>query len=606
MARCAFLRNNTEAHMTYRAPVETIAFTLDAIAGLAEDIAAGAVGDLTADMVPGIIEEAGRFAAGRLAPVNRQGDREGARLDNGVVTLPEGWPALYRDWAGAGWNGVDLAPEWGGMGLPTRLATVAMEFWTSACMGFALGPVLTQGAADTLLLHGSEALKATYLPKLVSGEWTATMNLTEPQAGSDLGALTTRAIPQGDGTYKLTGNKIFITYGEHDLTENILHLVLARLPDAPPGTKGISLFLVPKVLVNADGSLGARNDVLCAGIEHKLGIHASPTCAMVFGDRGGATGWLLGEENRGLACMFTMMNKARLFTGLQGVAIAERACQQALDYAKTRKQGRAQDAKPGQSSPIIAHPDVRRNLAAMRAMTAAARAVAYNAARAIDLAHASPDAETRVRAGELAGLLTPVTKAYCTDLGCEVTSIGIQIHGGMGYVEETGAAQHFRDARIAPIYEGTNGIQAIDLVLRKVLRPGSRLTEELIAEFRALGEAAEKTANPAFGALGTRTREAAEALQTATTWLRQHENDTEALLGAASPYLRLFGMAAGAAYLARGALAAAARIEAGETAPVLTQAISDARFFAETVAVMAPAFASIVAGNRVAPEVDFT
>lgn len=591
--------------MTYRAPLETIAFTLDAIAGLAEDIAAGAAGELTADMVPGILEEAGRFAAGRLAPVNRQGDKVGAKLKDGVVCLPEGWPEIYRDWAGAGWNGVDLAPEWGGMGLPTRLATVAMEFWTSTCMGFALGPVLTQGAADTILLHASEELKAKYLPKLVSGEWTATMNLTEPQAGSDLGALITRAVPQGDGTYKITGNKIFITYGEHDLTENIIHLVLARLPDAPPGTKGISLFLVPKMLVKADGSLGARNDLKCAGIEHKLGIHASPTCAMVFGDQGGAIGWLIGEENRGLNCMFTMMNKARLFTGLQGVAIAERAYQQALDYAKTRKQGRAQGAKPGQSSLIIAHPDVRRNLQTMRAMTAAARAIAYNAARAIDLAHASPDAETRNRANELAGLLTPITKAYCTDLGCEVTSIGVQIHGGMGYVEETGAAQHFRDARIAPIYEGTNGIQAIDLVLRKVLRSGSTLAEEMIAEFRALGAAAEKAANPAFGHLGALTCEAAEALQTATTWLRQNENNAEALLSSASPYLRLFGMAAGAAYLARGALVAHARMQAGETAPVLAQAIADARFFAETIAVLASSVARIVSGSQVIPEADF-
>ena len=592
--------------MTYRAPVESIAFTLNAIAGLAEDIAAGAAGELTADMVPGILEEAGRFAAGRLAPVNRQGDKVGAKLTDGVVSLPEGWPQIYRDWAEAGWNGVDLAPEWGGMGLPTRLATVAMEFWTSACMGFALGPVLTQGAADTILLHASEDLKAKYLPKLVSGAWTATMNLTEPQAGSDLGALTTRAVPQGDGTYKINGNKIFITYGEHNLTDNIIHLVLARLPDAPSGTKGISLFLVPKMLVNADGSLGARNDVKCAGIEHKLGIHASPTCAMVFGDQGGAIGWLIGEENRGLNCMFTMMNKARLFTGLQGVAIAERAYQQALDYARTRKQGRAQGAEPGQSSLIIAHPDVRRNLQTMRAMTAAARAIAYNAARAIDLAQASPDAATRKRNSELAGLLTPITKAYCTDLGCDVTSIGVQIHGGMGYVEETGAAQHFRDARIAPIYEGTNGIQAIDLVLRKVLRSGSTLAEEVIAEFLALGEAAGRTVNPDFGALGQITCAAAEALQTATDWLRRNEPDGELLLSSASPYLRLFGMAAGTAYLARGAVVAHARVQAGETAPVLAQAIADARFYAENIAVLAPSIARIVCDSHVVPEADFT
>ena len=587
--------------MTYRAPIEAVQFTLDAIAGLAEDIAAGAAGDLSADMVPGIIEEAGKFASNRLAPVNRQGDVVGAQLKDKVVTLPEGWPALYRDWAEAGWNGVDLEPEWGGMGLPTRLATVAMEFWTSACMSFAMGPVLTQGAADTLVLHASEELKAVYLAKMVSGEWSATMNLTEPQAGSDLGALTTRAERNGDGTYRITGNKIFISYGEHDLTENIIHLVLARLPDAPPGTKGISLFLVPKFLVNADGSLGKRNDLHCAGIEHKLGIHASPTCAMVFGDAGGATGWLIGEENRGLACMFTMMNKARLFTGLQGVSIAERAYQQALDYAKTRKQGRALGAR--ETSFIIEHPDVRRNLQRMRALTAASRAIAYNAARAIDLAHAAPDAAMRANASERAGLFTPITKAWCTDIGVEVASLGIQIHGGMGYVEETGAAQHFRDARIPPIYEGTNGIQGIDLVLRKVLRPGSRLAEEVIAEFHALGVAADAAKESRFGALGTIVIEAAAALAAATRWLRANEAEPDLLLGSATPYLNLFGTVAGAAWLAKGALAASARQKQGETAPVLEQAIADARFFAENFGVLAPGMARIATESRVASDV---
>jgi acyl-CoA dehydrogenase len=338
--------------MSYKAPIDTIRFSLEVHGGLAPELGAG------------ILEEAARFAEGRLAPQNMPGDRQGSRFAAGVVTTPEGWPALYRDWAAGGWNGLDLPETWGGMGLPTRLATATMEMWTSACMSFSLGPVLTQGAVDTLDIHATEALKALYLPKLVSGEWTATMNLTEPQAGSDLALLRTRAVPLGDGRYAITGNKIFITYGEHDLTENIVHLVLARLPDAPEGTRGISLFLVPKFLPDAGGKPGLRNDVICTGIEHKLGIHASPTCSMAFGEKGGAIGWLVGEPHRGLACMFTMMNKARLFTGLQGVAIAERACQQALAFAQTRRQGRAPGAR--ETSLIIEHPDVRRNLQRMR------------------------------------------------------------------------------------------------------------------------------------------------------------------------------------------------------------------------------------------------
>lgn len=573
--------------MDYRAPTETIAFALETVGRLAADSSS----ETTPEMIRAILEEAGRFAATRLAPENRIGDRVGARLENGIVTLPKGWPALYRDWAEAGWNGVDLPEKWGGMGLPTRLAAAVMEMWTSACMAFALGPVLTQGAVDTLMLHASETLRATYLPKLVSGEWTATMNLTEPQAGSDLGALTTRAVAQQDGTYRITGAKIFITYGEHDLTENIVHLVLARLPEAPAGTKGISLFLVPKFLVNADGSLGARNDVICTGIEHKLGIHASPTCAMSYGEQGGAIGWLVGEENRGLACMFTMMNKARLFTGLQGVAIAERAYQQALGFAKERKQGRAAGEKTA-SSPIVAHPDVRRNLMTMRALTSAGRAIAYKAAEAIDRAHAGDAA-----AEELAGLLTPITKACCSEIGVEVTSLGVQIHGGMGYVEETGAAQHFRDSRITPIYEGTNGIQAIDLVLRKVLRPGSDLAERVIAEYRTIGEGAK--AEPVLATTGSIVVEAAEALGAATFWLRQHGNDSEALLAVATPYLRLFGLALGAAALTEAALAACLRRGAGDTAPVLTEAIADAIFFAGNIAVSAPAFARVVMESQI-------
>ena len=586
--------------MTYRAPVETIQFTLEAITALSEDIAAGHAGSLTQDLVPSIIEEAGRFAQERLAPLNWQGDQCGAQFDQGHVAMPPGWDQIYQDWAQAGWNSVDLDPHWGGMGLPTRLATVAMEFWTSACMSFALGPVLTQGAVDTLLLHADEALKKTYLPKLVSGEWTATMNLTEPQAGSDLGALTTRAYRQDDGTYRLKGNKIFITYGEHDLTPNIIHLVLARLPDAPIGTKGISLFLVPKFLVDEHQHPIQRNDVTCAGLEHKVGIHASPTCSMVFGDQDGAVGWLIGEENRGLNCMFTMMNKARLYTGLQGVAIAERAYQKALEFSKVRVQGRAALANSKASSSIIEHPDVRRNLHKMRALTSAARAIAYAAARAIDLAHMADDPAVRKKAMTRAALLTPVTKAWCTDAGVEVASIGIQIHGGMGYVEETGAAQYWRDARIAPIYEGTNGIQAIDLVTRKVLVAER---DDLQDFFEELTTIAKKSHEP-LGAAAQTLGEAVEILKTATQWLDTHAHDMKSVLSAATPYLNLFGTVSGAVWLAQGALYAQKQKQAGDNKRVYDQAIMDARFFAQNFAVHAGAlFQSMQA--EVSPSDDF-
>jgi acyl-CoA dehydrogenase len=504
--------------MSWRAPIEAIRLSLETAGGLAEDMAAGRAGGLTPDDLTAILAEAARFAQERLSPENRRGDKIGSALANGVVKTPPGWPALYRAWAEAGWNGVDLPAALGGMGLPTRVAVATMEMWTSACMSFALGPVLTQGAVDALEAHADEALKAAYVPKLVSGEWTATMNLTEPQAGSDLGLLRTKAERQADGTYRITGSKIYITYGEHDLTEQIVHLVLARLPDAPAGTRGISMFLVPKLLPD-----GSRNGVVCTGLERKLGIHASPTCSMSYDN---AVGWLVGEENRGLAGMFTMMNKARLFTGLQGVAIAERALQHATVYAQARVQGRG----PGSSSavPIIAHPDVRRNLMLMRSLTAAGRAVAHRAAAAIDRGEA-----------ELAGLLTPIVKAFCSELGVEVASIGVQVHGGMGYVEETGAAQLLRDARITPIYEGTNGIQAIDLLTRKVLRPGAESPAAEIARCRKI---ATDAVARGMAQLGRVLAEAADALERATAVAAGRANDQERLLAMATPYLQMFSL----------------------------------------------------------------
>ena len=419
--------------MSYRAPVSDIAFTLKHASGFGAALEAGRYGDLTPDVVEAVLEEAGKFATDVIAPLNAVGDKYGTPFENGNVRTPPGWKEAYTAWAAAGWNGLASPAEWGGQGLPVALNAACIEMWNAASMAFGIGPVLTMAGVEALAIHGSQVLQQKYLPKLISGEWMGTMQLTEPQAGSDVGALCTKATREADGTYRITGSKIFITYGEHDLTDNIIHFVLARLPDAPPGTKGISLFLVPKIFVNDDGTLGSRNDVRCHSIEHKLGIHASPTCTMVYGDAGGATGFLIGEEHRGMNCMFTMMNNARLAVGLQGVAIAERATQAAFAYAKDRRQGRA----PGESgmAPIIVHPDVRRMLLTMRTLTRAARAICYATATAIDLTHLAVDDRGRKAAHERASLLTPVAKAFSTDIGIEVASLGVQVHGGIGFVE---------------------------------------------------------------------------------------------------------------------------------------------------------------------------
>jgi acyl-CoA dehydrogenase len=565
--------------MTYRAPVADIAFTLKHGAGLAPALAQN--GSLSADDVDAVLEEAGKFATAVIAPLNTVGDKHGTPLRDGNITMPPGWKEAYRAWAAAGWNAVSLPDAFGGQALPHALNAACIEMWNSASMAFGIGPVLTMGAAEALAAYGTEELKRTYLGKLVSGEWMGTMQLTEPQAGSDVGALRTKAERSADGTYRLTGQKIFITYGEHDLTDNIIHFVLARLPDAPAGNRGISLFLVPKLLVNKDGSLGARNDLRAHSIEHKLGIHGSPTCTMVYGDHGGAVGYLVGEENRGLACMFTMMNLARLAVGLQGVGIAERATQQALAYARERKQGRAIGAKEGTSA-IIEHPDVRRMLLTMRALTRAARAICYATAGAIDMSHGGDDMAKAADAR--AALLTPIAKAFSTDIGVEVASLGVQVHGGMGYIEETGAAQHLRDSKIAAIYEGTNGIQAIDLAMRKVPLEGGAAVRAYIGELRNTVKAVQANNDPAFGATGARLGEAVDSLDRATGWLLGKVNDApRAALAGATPYLRLFGTAAGGCMLADEALAAL-RVNGGE--PASRTAI--ARFFAENVAVQAP------------------
>src|SRR5690606_14552369 len=429
--------------MTYRAPVDDILLALKTAAGLPDLIERGIVENLDEDTARAIVEEAGKFGSEVLDPLNAVGDRVGSGLVDGRVETPPGWKEAYDAFVAGGWSALPCPPEYGGQGLPQIISTVACEIWNSANLSFGLCPLLTQGAVDALNAHGSEELKRIYLPKMISGEWTGTMNLTEPHAGSDLGALTTRAERQPDGTYRITGTKIFITYGDHELTENIVHMVLARLPDAPPGTKGISLFLVPKRLVNPDGSLGERNDIVCASLEHKLGINASPTCVLKYGENGGAVGYLVGEENRGLATMFIMMNQARLAVGVQGVALAERATQKAAAYAAERRQGRRM--RDGQGMvPIIEHPDIRRTLMTMRSMTQAARAICLATAREIDIAHRAKSEEERRQAAARAALLTPVAKAFSTDVACEVASMGVQRHGGRGVSEETGAAQYYR------------------------------------------------------------------------------------------------------------------------------------------------------------------
>jgi alkylation response protein AidB-like acyl-CoA dehydrogenase len=576
--------------MTYRAPINDMLLALNHGAGFEAAVKAGHYGDFDSDIAAAVLEEAGRFASDVLAPLNRIGDEHGITLDNGNVTTAPGWPDAYKRWTEGGWNAVSGPEAFGGQGLPLAINAVCTEIWSAANISFGLCPLLTLSAIEALDAHGSEELKKIYLGKLVSGEWPGTMQLTEPQAGSDVGALRTRAERAGDGTYRIKGTKIFITYGDHDMSDNIVHFVLARLPDAPAGTKGISLFLIPKFLVNADGSLGARNDIYASGIEHKLGMHAAPTCTMTMGDKGGAIGYLIGEENRGMHCMFTMMNQARLAVGLEGVGIADRAYQQALAYAQERRQGRAIGKSGEGSDPIIVHPDVKRMLMQMRALTGAARTICYATAVALDISVRAKDAKTRAQAAARGALLTPIAKAFSTDIGNEVTSIGVQIHGGMGFIEETGAAQHYRDARITPIYEGTNGIQSIDLVTRKLAANGGEQVFALLDELGNTVKQVEASNDPAFGTTGAKLRDALASLERTSRWLleRVTSSPNEALAGA-TPYLRLFGSTLGGCVLAAEALAAR-NLGEGDAQRYVTLA----RFFAENISVQAPALEKTV------------
>ncbi len=589
----------------YTAPLKDMKFVLNELAGMSEVAKLPGCEDATPDTVDAILEEAAKFTSGVLDPLNYSGDQEGSQWKDGAVKTPKGFKEAYKQFVEGGWNGLPLDPEWGGQGLPKLVSTPVTEMITSANMAFSLCPLLTQGAIEALLLCGSDQLKKTFLEKMVSGTWTGTMNLTEPQAGSDLALLRSKAVREGDH-YRVSGQKIFITYGEHDLTENIVHLVLARTPDAPPGVKGISLFVVPKFLVNADGSLGARNTATCASIEHKLGIHASPTAVMVFDN---AIGYLVGEENKGLSYMFVMMNAARFGVGMEGVAIAERAYQRALAYAKERLQGN--DLTGGSKTvAIINHPDVRRMLMLMKSQTEAMRALAYVVAGAMDAAHRHPDKETRQRNQAFVELMIPVVKGWSTETGIEVASLGVQIHGGMGFIEETGAAQHLRDARITTIYEGTTGIQANDLVGRKIAREGGVTVKGWLKMMQALDAelAASKNADVAAvrAALAAGTKAVGECVEfivsTAGT-------DVKAAFAGAVPFLRLMGIVCGGWQMARAALAAERKLAAGGGDAAFCKAkIATARFYADHLLVQAPGLAATMtkggAGVMAVPDED--
>jgi acyl-CoA dehydrogenase len=566
----------------YTPPLADMRFILHELVGLDRIAALPGCEQVNAELVDAILEEAGKLARDVLAPLNRVGDTEGSRLVDGAVRTPAGFADAYRQFVEGGWNALVGDPDYGGQGLPTVVSAAVQEMWNAANMGFALCPLLSFGAVEAVTHTGSDAQKALYLPKMIEGTWAGTMNLTEPQAGSDLAAVRTRAVPDGDH-YRLFGQKIFITYGDHDFTENIIHLVLARLPDAPEGVKGISLFLVPKVLVNPDGSLGARNDVQCVSLEHKLGIHASPTAVMAYGDHGGAVGYLLGEANRGLEYMFIMMNQERFGVGLQGTAISERAYQHALDYARTRVQGTETGVRGGPRVPILRHPDVRRMLLTMKAEAEATRALAYVAAAAMDIARRHPDAAERARNQAMADLLIPVVKGWGTETAIAVASTGVQVHGGMGFIEETGAAQYLRDARILTIYEGTTGIQANDLVGRKIARDGGKAARVAIVEMRDVAAALE---GADVAPIRTALEEAIAMLERAVAWVTDvSATDPRAVAAGAVPFLKLFGVVAGGWQMARAAGIAQARLAAGDNSdPGFYRAkLATARFYADHV-----------------------
>ena len=568
----------------YRAPLKDMQFLLNELIGLDRVSHLPGCEEVTPDLVNAILDEAAKFSSNVLAPLNWTGDQAGSKWKDGEVTTAPGFKAAYKQFTEAGWTAISADPDYGGQGMPELVATPVKEMIASANMAFSLCPMLTQGALEAIHLVGTDTQKKTFLPKMVSGEWTGTMNLTEPQAGSDLAAIRTRAVPEGDH-FRLFGQKIFITFGEHDYTDNIIHLVLARTPTAPEGVKGISLFIVPKFLVNHDGSLGERNDVKCVSIEHKLGIHASPSCVLQYGDDGGAVGYLIGEENNGLAYMFIMMNLARFAVGMEGVSIAERAYQQALDYAKDRLQGSELGKKGGPRVPIIKHPDVKRMLLSMKSQVEAMRAVAYYCAACLDNGARHPDPLVKQREQLRAELMIPIVKGWSTETGQEVASLGVQIHGGMGFIEETGAAQYYRDARITTIYEGTTGIQANDLIGRKLGRDGGAAMREIIADMQAAIVDLNLSSNADCKAVGGVLAAAAKALSDSTQWILESfsRNPREPAAGAV-PYLMLFGTVAGGWMMGESALVAAERASDGEGDPLFYAGkVKTARFYADHV-----------------------
>nr|WP_314627646.1 acyl-CoA dehydrogenase [uncultured Janthinobacterium sp.] len=585
--------------MSYQAPLKDMLFVMNELAGLAEIHTLPGCEDATPDTAEAVLEENAKFCGGVVAPLNGPSDKEPSFWHDGQVTTSKGFKEAFKAYGEAGWQGVQHPTQFGGQGLPKLLATPCIEMLNSASISFALVALLSDGAIEALLTAGSDAQKATYLENLVSGKWTGTMNLTEPQAGSDLAAVRTRAVPQDDGTYKVFGTKIFITYGEHDMAENIVHLVLARTPDAPAGVKGISLFIVPKFLVNADGSLGARNDAHCVSIEHKLGIKASPTAVLQFGDHGGAIGTLVGEENRGLEYMFIMMNAARFGVGLQGIGLAERAYQQAVAFAKDRVQSRDLAGSAGPVS-IIHHPDVRRMLMSMRSQTEAARALAYVGAAISDVAHHHPDAEVRAESLATYEYLVPVIKGWATEMSQDVTRDGVQVHGGMGFIEETGAAQHYRDAKILTIYEGTTAIQANDLVGRKTVRDGGAVAKAIIAQVRATEAQLGELTGADFQAMQRHLAEGSAALEAVVEYVVANmKSDIKAVFAGSVPYLKLAGIVLGGWQMARAAVAAQQKLGEGSgDASFYNAKIATARFFADHILSQAPGLrATIIDGS---------
>ena len=589
--------------MSYVAPIKDMQFVLNELTELKTVQQLPGCEEATDDTVQAVLEEAARFLGEVVAPLNRVGDTQPARWKDGVVTTSPGFRDAFNAFVEAGWQGLQHPAEFGGQGMPKVVSAPFLEMLQAANLSFALCPLLTDGAIEALLVAGSDEQKTTYLPRLIDGRWTGTMNLTEAQAGSDLSQVRTRAVPQGDGTYRLTGEKIFITYGEHDLADNIVHLVLARTPDAPEGVKGISLFIVPKQVVGADGAAGPRNDVFCASIEHKLGIHGSPTCVLVYGSGhgevgpGGAIGYLVGEENRGLEYMFVMMNAARFQVGMQGIAVSERAYQHAVAYARERVQSRAVEGSKGPVT-IIHHPDVRRLLMTMRAHVEAARALAYVAAGYEDVAHHHPDEAVRRKYQAAYEYLVPLVKGWSTENSIDVASAGVQVHGGMGFVEETGAAQYYRDARILTIYEGTTAIQANDLVGRKTARDGGAVAQQFIAQMQATAAELAEYGDD-YAAISARLFAAANACATVVKFVvDNYKADIRAVFAGSVPYLKLAGLTHGGWQLARAALAARRMLEEGRDTDFATAKIATARFFADHVLVTAPALAqSIVAGS---------